>query len=130
MDNTTLEQFCVTNQLMVDTHTLRHSLELSQHIDNSRRALVISLRGYVLAEEVDNRTKAVTFKTTIPATWWDHLKQDKLPYWLTKLFPIKLKTIEKSKKVTFRRLATYPKANIVLPELGSTIVYRNQLYEE
>lgn len=76
--------------------------------------LVTELVAEVLAEEVDNRSKEVSFE--VPATWWDHFKRDYFPDWLLYKFPIKQKTL--SKTVTFRRLATYPKLPHVYPNTG------------
>ena len=92
--------------------------------------MVLSIQAYVLAEEVDCRRKDVAFSFKFPATWWQHFKQSLFPRWLLGWFPVKYKDNTAKKRVIFRRLATYPKANIVIPDkVGDTVVYRN-VWEE
>lgn len=125
-----LEKLLVSKQLMVDMPTLRSSLELSSYIDCALQRMVYSLEAYVLAEEIDNRTKEVSFQVSIPKSWWQHFKRDVTPRWFVNLFPVRFTVIKKTKSVTFRKLATFPKANIALPEeLGSVVINRAELTE-
>ena len=135
MEYITLEKLEVGKQCLVDMGVLRKSLNLEEYIDHMLNAMVYDLRAYVLAEEVDKRTEIVHFHIDRPATWWDELKFDvlrkhKLSRWFVNRYPVKTARFSQTKTVTFRKLATYPKANIALPGLGSTIVYRTQIYEE
>ena len=125
IESVALEQFHVYVQKSIPWETLAHSLEISTWRDIVLQSMVVSIQGYILAEEVDKRTRVVTFDYTIPASWWQQFKAEKFPGWLIKRFPVKTKAQQASKKVIFRRLATYPKANIVVPDLDKTIIYRN-----
>jgi len=134
MDNITLEKLEVGIQLAEDMAVLAQSLNLEQYREIELHKMVTRLRGYVLAEEVDNRSKVVTITLTFPVyrSWWQYFKGDKFPSWLKKKFPPQFNYVTKTgkKTITFRKLATYPKANIALPKLGDTIVFRNQITEE
>ena len=130
MEQTILERVDVGNRTMVDMSVLRQSLNVEQYMDDQLRAMVISIRGYVLAEEVDNRTTTVKFQLDIPANWWEHFKRDVLQRLFKGKLKLRFQRIVRVKSVTFRKLATYPKANIAIPELGTTIVYRTQIYED
>ena len=134
INNVTLEKLEIGKRALVDMSVLRESLELQSYLDHELSCMVYDLRGYVLAEEVDNRSKSITITHTFPVyqSWWQHFKGEVFPEWLKKRFPPQFNYVTKTgkKTITFRKLATYPKANIALPKLGNTIVYRTQLEEE
>ena len=127
ISNITLEKLEIDKRCMVGMNVLRESLELQSYLDYEFNHMVYDLRAYVLAEEVDNRTKLVRFQTDVPANWWEHFKRDVLQRLFRGRLHIKFTYISRTKTVRFRKLATYPKANIALPELGDTIRYRTQL---
>ncbi len=130
-DSIILEKLEVMAQQFIDMVTLRSSLEIESFQDYALQRLCFRIRGYVLAEEVDKRSMIVKFRIDIPATWWQHFKQSLFPQWLLNRTPVKHYTIERNKKVTFRRLATYPKASLILPkEVSNAVVYRTQIYED
>ena len=130
IDTVVLEKLIITSQRLIDMVTIRDSLKVSVLLGETMDAMMVRLRGYVLAEEVDNRTKQVMFRITIPATWWEQFKEDKFPNWLKRRFPVRQRTITKTKIVRFRKLATYPMANIVLKDKVGKFVYRSQIGEE
>ena len=97
--------------------------------------MVYKLSAYVLAEEVDCRSKVVNFKAVFPVykNWWEHFKGEVFTEWLKEKFPPKFNYVTKTekRKVTFRKYATYPQANILFPEkMGEKVVYRSYISEE
>ena len=124
-----LEQFKVGIQQIIPWSTLRESITLYSEQDIVLRGMVLSIQAYVLAEEVDCRHRDVSFVFKFPSTWWQHFKQSYYPEWLLRKFPVRYSESIGKKRVIFRRLATYPKANIAIPDrVGDTIIYRN-VYE-
>ena len=132
MGEINLEKLKVTARQYIspDLFTLTDGIEVQKFIDYELRAIVLNLTSYILAEEVENRQTVVHFEWKIPANWWEHFKTV-LPIWAHRFLgkPQYRKHV-KNKKVTFRRLATYPKARITFPELGDTVIYRTQFNEE
>jgi hypothetical protein len=114
-----LEKLRVGIQELVPEATLRESLSIATYMDVILRSMVVSLRGYVLAEEVAKTEKDVYFEFEIPANWWEHFKAT-MPHWF--LGKPRLKRVTARKQVRFRKLAAYPKANIDIPELGDPII--------
>lgn len=126
-----LERFKVGIKDIIPQSTFRQTLKLNTYTDELIQNLVLQLSGYVLAEEVDKREKVVTFEYKIPLNWWEHFKASILPIWLYRYVgQPKYKTITKERTIRFRKLATYPKANIAIPELGDIVIYRTQIEEE
>ncbi|KKL76921.1 hypothetical protein LCGC14_2040100 [marine sediment metagenome] len=125
----------VCTQILTDMYTFANSLEIQQFQCETMDGLITRIKGYVLAEEVDCRSTVVCIDTVHPAyqSWWQHFKGEIFPEWLKRRFPPKLNYITKTgrKKVTFRRYATYPKANILFPkETGKLVRYRSFIGEE
>jgi len=115
----------------LDAYTIvKHHLELETFYDAMIEALVYHIKTYILAEEVDNRSKVIRFTYNFPSNWWQHFRAQVFPRWLLKRFPIKLTEYTKVKRVTFRKYATYPKANIVFPDKVGTLVKYKSFIEE
>ena len=131
-----LTKLPVYQQMKVEMPSLSQSLEVQIFPElECYDAMGLRLKAHVLAEEVDCRTTDVSFEVdyTVFASWWQHFKYSVFPRWLKKRYPpiLEHRTKTRSKKVTFKRYATYPKASLVLPnEMGDKIVYRNKFYEE
>ena len=53
------------------------------------------------------------FYIEYPASWWQHLKQDRAPAWLTKRWPVRMS--RRVGSVNFSRYDTYPLAHVPLP---------------
>lgn len=130
IDSVRLEQFRVGIRRAIPWATLRESFTLYEEQDAVLQSMILAVQAYVLAEEIDNRSKRVKFSVSLPKDWWQHFKYDKFPHWLLRKFPVKYEEYWQVKTVKFRRLATYPKANIIIPDkVGDTVVYRN-VWEE
>jgi hypothetical protein len=114
-------------QKVLSGHALVN-LRLESWKNDVADALVYQLSTYVLAEEVENRTKTVNFE--YPKSWWQMFKQQYFPKWLLKRFPVKTK--KDTRLVTFKKYATYPKAPAVaFPEgYGGKIVYKSFITEK
>src|SRR4030042_3717458 len=137
IDKTSIESVELTKLLVETTHiideyaVLKSGLKLQAYMEPMLRAMVYKLKSYVLAEEIDNRSKIVYVNTTHPVycNWWQHFKGEVFPDWLKKKFPPRYNYVTKTGKklVTFRRHATYPKANILFPDqVGTLIKYNSQ----
>src|SRR3954451_2853678 len=80
--------------------------------------LAARLTAYVLTGQICGRR--VTAIPEVPASWWQHFKQDVLPKrltrskWFNNHMPVRLKQMEQI--VVFDESRTYPDASIVLPE--------------
>jgi hypothetical protein len=103
---------------------LLHDLTLQTEIMRDEfDGLAIKLSSYVMAEEVDKRTKDVAFE--YPKNWIEMFKEQHFSDWLKERFPVKYKTI--TRKVTFRKMATYPKLNRVFPDEQNKVVFRSNI---
>lgn len=130
-DSVTFEKLKMVACEFTDMLAIRESLSLESYTDIVLNALVSKLKAYVLAEEVDRRSKTIKFTVDMPANWWQHFKKTVFPKRLLSRFPVKYYKVERVKRVTFRKLATYPKANIVFPDkMGDCLVYRTQIFED
>ncbi len=121
---------------VLDDYTLvKHGLELEQIMKPALRGMMFQIRTYILAEEIDNRSKVVSITNTFPVyrSWWQHFKGEVFPEWLKRRFPPQFNYATKtgSKIVTFRKYATYPKANILFPDkVGNLVRYKSFIEEE
>ena len=102
------------------------TIDESQFADMVARDLVLELRSYALAHDLENHTTTVHFKEAVsyPATWWQMFKDQYFPLAWKHRWPIELtmKTIEVDRKVTFKKFAMYPDADIPVPlEMGSPV---------
>jgi len=71
-------------------------------------------------------------ETVVPLSWWQHFKRDCFPQWMLKIWPVKWEvknSVERKKfifkgrkKVDVKVLATYPKFNQVVPDLGHSVI--------
>ena len=114
------------SEVLDDYVLVKCGLEFESVIEPMLRGMIYRIKTYVLAEEIDNRKKDVKFTYTIPASWWHHFKKSHFPKWLLKRFPVKYIEYYKTKTVTFRKYATYPRANILFPDrVGELIKYRS-----
>ena len=131
-----LTKLPIAVEYMLDEYPLvKHGLKIERIIEPAYIASIIRIKTYILAEEIDNRSKVVEFKASFPVyqSWWQHFKGEKFPEWLKRKFPPKFNypTQTKRKKVTFRKYATYPQANILFPDkVGNLIRYKSTLLEE
>lgn len=74
--------------------------------------MAMELRAYVLArKQVDEYHNAVL---EVPATWWQHLKQDYFPEWYKRRWPIRFTKMVK--RFRFERYDTYPEADFAISE--------------
>lgn len=136
MESVELTKLPISVQGMLDDYILvRNGIEIKTFRDAFLGATVYKIETYILAEEIDCRTKVVSIKTTYPVyqNWWQHFKGEVFPDWLKRHFPPRFNDVVKvgKKRVTFRRYATYPKANILFPkEVGELVKYKSFIEEE
>lgn len=60
---------------------------------------------------VDDRYTAYWYHD-VPRSWWQMLKQDKLPTWFTDRYPVQYSQHKHKRTIFFSRHATYPMANV------------------
>lgn len=99
----------------------RELLKDRSAIDSAYDQVPIRLETAVLSECI----KTGTFSgepISVPATWWDHWKQDRAPAWLRRKWPVRYRQITLTVELT--RWAHYPEANLPLPNksLGSMVI--------
>ncbi len=121
--------------VLADYILVSKGLEFEAWRDTFLNGLLVSIRTYILAEEIDCRSKVISIDTvhSVYQNWWEHFKGTIFPRWLKRLSPPKFNyvTITGKKKVTFKRYATYPKANILFPkEIGELIRFKQFIIEE
>ena len=80
----------------------------------------------VLVRPGEEETELLSF--AVPATWWQHLKQDVFPAWLLRRFPVRTTTLER--RIRYRIDATYPQADVVLPKEYGPAVLRVRKLED
>jgi hypothetical protein len=80
-------------------------------VEDTVRGMMLELRSAVLAAQVLADRQDVAFE--MPASWWQHLKRDRMPAWFTRRWPVRTRTLTAS--VDFTRYDTYPMADIALP---------------
>ena len=85
--------------------------------------LLRTLTTQVLERKIVEDSYPVKFTYKVPSTWWQHLKQTKLPKWFRDRYPVRfdVKSIKRTVYVT--RKATYPLADIIVPkDMGSVVI--------
>lgn len=82
-------------------------------VDEVRRVRV-ELETHVLREHIADEVFHSTVE--VPATWWDHWKDDHAPAWLIRRHPVRLRSIPVDVQV--QRFLNYPEATITAPDFG------------
>lgn len=100
------------------------SLELREWEEPILRQMVRQLSAEMLARKLVRDHYSTTRGVDVPATWWQHLKDDHAPGWLKKRWPVRHKSIKVDLHIDFTRYATYPEADVVLPErFGKAVIF-------
>lgn len=81
--------------------------------------LVMKMTTRVLTQTLEDKETTVSFSA--PSTWWQHWKQDHAPAWFTRRWPVRLTTVRET--VKYEVCAMYPKANMLLPNLGPGVIH-------
>ena len=82
--------------------------QLTLYIEDDYRKFFVDEIAIRITREFfgDKVEKEISLDFEYPATWWQHFKRSHFPKWLLKKFPVKKKTISKSKSL--RRTFEYP----------------------
>lgn len=86
---------------------------------------LIELTTQILERKIAEDSYPVTFSYKVTASWWQHLKLDKAPEWFTKRYPVKYENKRIKRTVEITRKATYPMADIVVPNGMGQVVIRD-----
>lgn len=89
-------------------------MQLSSSFDCIIGAFVNKLQTYVTASKLADDKYSCYFYHKEYTSWWQHFKQDVMPKWFVRKFPVKTKTIKSKRTVKFTRYATYPMSNVIL----------------
>lgn len=102
---------------------LIEDMKLDEYYDVLSQSVIQCFTTWVWAEEIENRKKTVNFD--VPASWFQHFKQQFFPNFLLKHFPVKKTRLEAT--VRFRRLACYPQLPLVLKGTQGHIRYFQEM---
>jgi len=123
-----LERLKFASAQAVDGEFFRDSLAFGASEDRLFGNMLFRLRAEVLADKVASGTEVASI--SVPATWWDHFKQDvalrkwPLPAWLRQKITVSIRMTRHTADVDFTRYRTYPECNILFPkEYGRSNVY-------
>lgn len=107
--------------------------DITQRIEYATDDLVLQMRSYVWAQEIQHDTSQATveLEVEVPADWWQHFKERWFPAWARKRWPVATRTIRKTETVThhFRCMATLPDFNYVPPPTtGERYILKTQTF--
>lgn len=102
--------------------TTIESMQLKTYEVSWLDGLVLDITADLLADRLaeDRYKRQVIFK--YPASWLQHLKEQKAPEWFKRKYPVKYQTVTKTVNVQFKRYATYPKANLSIDKSRSVFI--------
>ena len=115
--NDILERRKVEAQEFLSGHSLMN-LTVEQKFDRVLGGLLMKIKTEILAETEPKELYVAVFK--MHKSWWQWFKDENLPKWFKKIYPIKYISVKKY--LTIYREAWYPKLNKVFPESGTPII--------
>lgn len=107
----------------------RSSLRYDENEDFQMDVLVKRVCVEVLTRKLVNKVYEKIEHVKVPENWWEHWKQDHAPNWLRKRWPVMYETKLIPLRVEFERYATYPEADIVLPDRFGTMYLYETAHE-
>jgi hypothetical protein len=66
----------------------------------------------IATEQLEEVTVTAVARVKVPTSWWQHFKQDKMPAWFVKKFPVKYTVTEQVDTATVDVKAFYDKISI------------------
>jgi len=90
-------------------------------IENTVRGMMIKLRHEIYGQH-DYQRYSVKFD--IPLNWWECFKQDNMPKWYLKKFPVKKKQMWRT--VEFDHKKIFPESTIKFPKSLGPVVFHSQ----
>lgn len=88
------------------------------NVENNMLGMVIAMRTYILGQ---HNYQEYTVKHQIPANWWECFKEEHMPKWFIKRYPVKKKYIKQT--VTFDHKKLFPKAEYIPEGMGPVIFH-------
>jgi hypothetical protein len=82
-------------------------------VERERDSMIVEMTAYVTAHRLARETQTVTFE--VPASWWQHWKQDAAPEWLRRRWPVRTRRL--SRTVRFETFRAYPDAQVPHAEI-------------
>ncbi len=111
--NVLLERIKQVAKMCLGEHVVEN-MDLRSLRDHMTDSIIFSLRTSVMAEQLSERSKTVTFK--YPLDWFQQLKLHHAPHWYSKKWPVKYE--KKSYTLTFKEVALYPMLPSIKPDCG------------
>ena len=104
-------------QKFLTGHSLKN-LTVEETKDIILDELIVKLKTEILAEVEPKELYIAVFK--IHSSWYQWFKDDCLPRWFKKFYPVKYIFVKKY--LTVHREAWYPQLNRIFPECGQIII--------
>lgn len=114
----------------MDLHQLQclRGAEMIAYIDDKAKQIAISLERELQQEKMGETAREVIHRFKIPASWWQHFKQDCFPIWLKQLFPIRYREEVQSTRFIVDHFQVYPRSTMLVPP--GTKVHRMMQWRE
>ncbi len=107
-------------------HFSRSSLRYDEQEEFEMDRMISRLEMDVLTRKLVDKTYETVETYKLPTSWWQHLKRDYFPEWFKRKWPVKETEHTVKLKVEFERYATYPEADIEMPNrFGEMYLYEN-----
>lgn len=90
-------------------------------VENTVRGLMIKLHHEVFGQ---HNYQEYTVMQPIPANWWECFKEEHMPQWYIKRYPIKRKFARHT--ITFDHKELFPHARINVPDIMGDVVFHSQ----
>lgn len=91
-------------------------MKFSHWTDHLANALVGCLETNLLESYKEEQRTENKHEISVPLTWWQHFKRDKMPKWFVDRWPVKYQKITSYVVNVTRRVHTCPHINHVTPE--------------
>ena len=115
----------ITSWMFNEEDMARNSFEAEVRDQIGYMGKVVMLATNLPSEHLEEFTADCSYK--VPCSVWQHFKQQYLPKWVTKRFPVIYKTIQRDVVVTCK--AVYPKLPSQFDGLDYKLSYTSDIYE-
>lgn len=93
-------------------------------VERAVQETLIGLESHILGQYDYQK---YTVGVRVPATWWDHFRQDVIPKWFVKKYPIKY--TRRWRTVEFNHKALFPKCDVRWPSRMGPVVFHTHTNE-
>ena len=107
---------------MVGAFTLE-SIDVDVIAENISMGFIAKFEAEVLSQEA---IEYYEFEFDIPANWWEQLKNELMPKWFLRIFPVKYRKVTQTKR--FKHMAFFPDVKKIFPP-GERVVFRTVVFD-